>query len=180
MYVNISIHDYLRALMGFHQFDTNFTLDPRISVNENNKRDSVSRGIGNQVTTEFNLLYRFHCAISKSDEDYLEAYMKKLFSPLFPDKKDWDPKTLTLKDYMYSKELAKKRAEFEAAHPSANPTKKEVWEISFGIEDDPEFGFTRDPITNLFNDQKMINQLLKSMDDPICKCSHFFGDVPFH
>lgn len=26
MYIQISIHDYLRALMGFHNFDTNFTL----------------------------------------------------------------------------------------------------------------------------------------------------------
>ena len=62
MYVNVSIHDYLRALMGFHQYDTTFTLDPRVAINDpkDSKKDIVSRGIGNQVTVEFNLLYRFH------------------------------------------------------------------------------------------------------------------------
>lgn len=50
LYVQISVHDYLRALMGFHQFDTNFTLDPRADFDQK----KTSRGQGNQV-------WIFHC-----------------------------------------------------------------------------------------------------------------------
>jgi hypothetical protein len=55
LYIQVAIHDYLRALMGFHQFNTNFTLDPRLDIDHHN----VSRGIGNQVTVEFNLVSFF-------------------------------------------------------------------------------------------------------------------------
>ena len=42
MYIQVSVHDYLRALMGFHQFDTNFTLDPRSDFDQK----KTTRGIG--------------------------------------------------------------------------------------------------------------------------------------
>src|SRR5438128_2618531 len=99
MYVNISIHDYLRALMGFHKFNTTFTLDPRIAINDPGK-EVISRGIGNQVTVEFNLLYRFHCAISQSDEQWAETLIKEDYGKyvLGTDKAEtiasWDPKTM--------------------------------------------------------------------------------------
>jgi hypothetical protein len=56
MYIQVSIHDYLRALMGFHAYDTNFTLDPRVNMAEHK---NVSRGLGNQVTVEFNVCGSF-------------------------------------------------------------------------------------------------------------------------
>ena len=153
MYINISIHDYLRALMGFHQYDTTFTLEPRIAINEHNKSDPVSRGIGNQVTTEFNLLYRFHCAISTKDESYTEDFMKATFEKFFGPK--WDPKQLDLHQYLGARGAKPKK------------TKPEPWEITFGLDDNESRNFTRSKITGLFDDQKMIDQLLKAMDDPI-------------
>ena len=51
LYTQISIHDYLRALMGFHQWNTDFTLEPRTAMNDHR---NVSRGLGNQATVEFN------------------------------------------------------------------------------------------------------------------------------
>lgn len=121
MYVNISIHDYLRALMGFHQYDTNFTLDPRVAMTEHK---NVSRGLGNQVTVEFNLLYRFHCAISQNDESFAEDFMREMHidylenqdkatkeykewghsrrqeEAMKPEVASWDPKVLSLTQFI--------------------------------------------------------------------------------
>lgn len=146
-YIQVSIHDYLRALMGFHQWDTNFTLDPRLEIDHRN----VSRGIGNQVTVEFNLLYRFHCAISLKDEAYTEAFMKE---KMFVD----DPKKLNLDQFV---EIMKMGAAAQSAHPV------EPWEQTFGLETDEKLHFDRNPFTGLFDDQKMVDALSAAMDDPI-------------
>ncbi|KAF6236438.1 hypothetical protein HO173_005219 [Letharia columbiana] len=83
--------------MGFHRYNTSFTLDPRIAIDEAGKKDAVSRGIGNQVTVEFNLLYRFNCAISEKDEQYTEDYMRQAYGAYFPT--GWDPRTMTLPQF---------------------------------------------------------------------------------
>lgn len=121
MYIQISVHDYLRALMGFHQFDTNFTLDPRADFDQK----KTSRGIGNQVTVEFNLLYRFHCAISLKDESYAEEYMQKTLG--FE-----NPRDTSLPVFLQT--MAANRQK------TAENTKKgikapEPWEVTFGIPD---------------------------------------------
>lgn len=71
--------------MGFHAYDTNFTLDPRV---HETAAKTTTRGLGNQVTVEFNLLYRFHCAISARDERYVEDSMRDMF---FIKDNKWDP-----------------------------------------------------------------------------------------
>jgi hypothetical protein len=158
MYIQVAIHDYLRALMGFHQWDTNFTLDPRLDIDHHN----VSRGIGNQVTVEFNLLYRFHCAISAHDENYTKTFMQKLF-------KDYkklggtmempaNPDDLTLEQFA---DVMKVTGRYAAMN------KKEPCEIEFGIRGEAGVDFKRNPITGLFDDKMMINALTKAMDDPI-------------
>ena len=158
MYVNISVHDYLRALMGFHQYDTTFTLDPRIAINKNGQRDAVSRGIGNQVTTEFNLLYRFHCAISERDEAYTESFMKESIGP-YMGTADWDPKTLKLAEYL------------KMSRPV--PKKPEPWVNEFGLRSSGPRRFERNSITGLFDDQQMVDELRASMDAPICMAFFF-------
>ncbi|KAI8668499.1 hypothetical protein NCS55_00876100 [Fusarium keratoplasticum] len=152
MYIQISIHDYLRALMGFHNFNTNFTLDPRLDMKDHK---NVSRGLGNQVTVEFNLLYRFHCAISLKDEKYAEDFMQQYFG------KDgsWNAKDLSLKEFM--EEMGKARARDAGIPP------KEPWEETFGLPLTEELCFKRNKVTGLFNDQQMIDELTKAMDDPI-------------
>ncbi|KAK0725844.1 heme peroxidase-domain-containing protein [Lasiosphaeris hirsuta] len=156
MYIQVSIHDYLRALMGFHQYDTNFTLDPRL--HETNAK-SLTRGLGNQVTVEFNLLYRFHCAISAKDEVYTEEFMREMF-----DKgEEWNPKGLPLNEFMRlmgqsrAKDAQKKHLENFEIDPS---------EIEFGLETGPQ-SFRRNKVTGLFDDQQMVDALRAAMDDPI-------------
>ena len=152
MYIQVSIHDYLRALMGFHQFNTNFTLDPRVNMADHK---NVSRGLGNQVTVEFNLLYRFHCAISLEDEKYTEDFMKETMGKASKDP-SWDPKSLSLPEFL--------REMGEAAQYKRSSKRPEPWEQTFGLELQPELNFQRNKITGLFDDQQMINQLLKAMD----------------
>lgn len=107
MYIQISIHDYLRALMEFHQFDTNFTLEPRLDIDN----QTVPRRLGNQVTVEFNLLYRFHCAISQKDEKYTEEYMKE------PEMK-FDFKYLTLESFLLNMaSISENKAEKKPVEP---------------------------------------------------------------
>jgi hypothetical protein len=76
LYVNISLHDYLRGLTNCHHSDTSWTLDPRIAIDKHFDGNGVPRGVGNQVSAEFNLLYRFHSVISKRDEKWLNDFLK--------------------------------------------------------------------------------------------------------
>ncbi len=146
LYIQISIHDYLRALMGFHQYNTNFTLDPRLDIDHR----SVSRGIGNQVTVEFNLLYRFHCAITQKDEKYTEDFMIQKLGLT-------QPKHVPLPEFIGAMAKA-------AGYTKSSP---EPCDITFGLEHDDKVNFQRDPVTGLFDDQKMIDALTSAMDDPI-------------
>ena len=145
MYIQISVHDYLRALMGFHQFDTNFTLDPRSDFDQK----KTTRGIGNQVTVEFNLLYRFHCAISLKDEEYAEDVMRATFGI--------DPANCSVQQFLQAMRDSKQY----------NKDPPEPSEVTFGIPNDSARHFVRNDITNLFDDDKMIQALTAAMDDPI-------------
>ncbi|PFH61671.1 hypothetical protein XA68_16681 [Ophiocordyceps unilateralis] len=76
LYVNISIHDYLRAITNTHRSDSDWTLDPRV---QGTAADGTPHAVGNQVSVEFNLLYRFHACISKKDERWINDFFLKLF-----------------------------------------------------------------------------------------------------
>lgn len=163
IYIQISVHDYLRALMGFHQFDTNFTLDPRADFDQK----KTTRGMGNQVTVEFNLLYRFHCAITLKDEAYTEEYMEKKL-------KFENPRDTPLPVFLQKMAAIKK---YQEAQKEAGIDPDEPWEVTFGIPDstDPNNPtppaeskeFKRNAFTNLFDDKAMVEALISSMDDPI-------------
>lgn len=76
LYVNISIHDYLRAITNTHRSASDWTLDPRV---DSTAADGTPHAVGNQVSVEFNLLYRFHSCISKRDERWISEFLLKLF-----------------------------------------------------------------------------------------------------
>ena len=75
LYISISLGDYLRAIQGVHEKDTTWTFDPRMYIDKTAQGEAVPRGMGNQVSAEFNLLYRFHPAISDNDAKWTERFM---------------------------------------------------------------------------------------------------------
>lgn len=79
LYINICLHDYLRAITNTHHSNSDWTLDPRVAIDKQFDSEGVPRGVGNQVSVEFNLLYRFHSCISKKDEHWLNNFFLKLF-----------------------------------------------------------------------------------------------------
>jgi linoleate 10R-lipoxygenase len=79
LYVNICLHDYLRAITNTHHSASDWTLDPRVEIGKQYDGEGVPRGVGNQVSVEFNLLYRFHSCISKKDEHWINNFFLKLF-----------------------------------------------------------------------------------------------------
>ncbi|KAI5803941.1 heme peroxidase [Geopyxis carbonaria] len=92
LYANISLHDYLRAIANVPSIDSTWTLDPRPDINRVFKT-GPERGVGNQVSCEFNLLYRFHSAISDRDAKWTENFFRSI-----SDQKD--PHTISLPDLM--------------------------------------------------------------------------------
>ncbi|KAI3317044.1 heme peroxidase [Xylariaceae sp. AK1471] len=85
LYVNICLHDYLRAITNTHHTKSDWTLDPRVDITKQYDGEGVPRGVGNQVSVEFNLLYRFHSCISKKDEGWINNFFLKLFPGRSPD-----------------------------------------------------------------------------------------------
>ena len=53
--------------------------DPRLDKPKNFAHDGTPRGVGNQVSAEFNLAYRWHSCISENDEKWTEEVYKELF-----------------------------------------------------------------------------------------------------
>ena len=79
LYINVTLGDYLRTIVNLNRSNTTWTLDPRVNMAEAFGTDGTPRGIGNQVSAEFNLVYRWHSAISLRDERWMEDSYKQLF-----------------------------------------------------------------------------------------------------
>jgi len=56
--------------------------------------DGTPAGIGNMVSVEFNLVYRWHSCISKRDDEWTQEFYKGLF----PGR---DTETLTMQEFMH-------------------------------------------------------------------------------
>lgn len=69
--------DYLRTIVNLNRSNTTWTLDPRVDTGKG--AGSIEWGVGNQVSAEFNLVYRWHSAISKRDEEWTEELYLELF-----------------------------------------------------------------------------------------------------
>ncbi|KAG9254518.1 heme peroxidase family protein [Emericellopsis atlantica] len=88
LYVNVIIGDYLRTILNLNRnpVHSDWKLDPREDFNDIFDQEGVPKGIGNQVSVEFNMIYRWHSAISAEDERWTEDAFKRLFGPDV----DWD------------------------------------------------------------------------------------------
>ena len=81
LYMNVTLLDYLRTIVNLNRSNTTWTLDPRAEMDKRTTSASIytPRGTGNQVSCEFNLVYRWHSSISKKDEQWVEAMYKEVF-----------------------------------------------------------------------------------------------------
>lgn len=72
LYVNIVLKDYVRTILNLNRTKSPWDLDPRADV-------GAPQATGNQVSAEFNLLYRWHACISDRDAKWTEDLYQKLF-----------------------------------------------------------------------------------------------------
>ncbi|KAJ6784027.1 hypothetical protein PWT90_00314 [Aphanocladium album] len=79
LYINITLIDYVRNIINLNRADTTWTLDPRqeMGVAAGTQEGSHS-GVGNSVSAEFNLCYRWHSCISKKDETWMQDFFTSL------------------------------------------------------------------------------------------------------
>ncbi|MCJ1472897.1 hypothetical protein MMC13_001546 [Lambiella insularis] len=93
LYVNIILYDYVRTILNLNRSNSTWTLDPRDNFSNIFDPTGTPQGIGNQVSVEFNLIYRWHSAISNRQE----SWAKSFYADIFPGK---DPSTLPLVEFL--------------------------------------------------------------------------------
>ncbi|PKK42132.1 hypothetical protein CI102_14625 [Trichoderma harzianum] len=81
LYVNVILNDYLRTILNLNRNPVNsdWKLDPREDFDNVFDMEGTPRGIGNQVSIEFNMIYRWHSAISAQDEKWTNDLFHKIF-----------------------------------------------------------------------------------------------------
>lgn len=80
LYVNCIMKDYVRTILNINRIDSTWSLDPRSKTRKGMFGGGGGEGNGNQVSVEFNLIYRWHSCISERDENFLD----QTFGSLFP------------------------------------------------------------------------------------------------
>lgn len=173
--------------MGFHAFDTPFVLDPRDSLPKTKTEPETPRATGNMVSVEFNLLYRFHSAISIRDKKWSEAFFKLFLSKYMAtvtddDILDGEIDVSKFKDLIDAGNASKlspeeKKADFETRNEAPFfPEGMETIDMRFDGMQGPYpkythvYKFKRDPITQKFDDQQLVAEMVSVLEDPICEC----------
>ncbi|EKG17339.1 Cytochrome P450 [Macrophomina phaseolina MS6] len=96
LYVNIILGDYLRTILNLNDnpIDSNWRLDPREAFSNVFDSEGTPKGVGNQVSAEFNFVYRWHCATSNRDEAWINDFMGKIYG------KDVDISKLSTEEFL--------------------------------------------------------------------------------
>jgi hypothetical protein len=94
LYVNIILKDYVRTILNLNRSGSTWDLDPRsrekkTALNANPAPEAT----GNQVSVEFNLIYRWHSALSKRDETFTNEAFRDLLNGA-------DPATASPKEFV--------------------------------------------------------------------------------
>ena len=76
LYVNIILIDYVRTILNLNRTDDNWQLNPRAQW-----EGGPPVATGNQVSAEFNLVYRWHAAISHRDDLWTQELFKEMVEP---------------------------------------------------------------------------------------------------
>lgn len=79
LYVNIVLKDYVRTILNINRTDSVWSLDPRAEMKDGLLSKAAAEATGNQVSAEFNLVYRWHSCVSQRDQKWTEQEYQKLF-----------------------------------------------------------------------------------------------------
>ncbi|KAK1671336.1 linoleate diol synthase [Colletotrichum godetiae] len=77
LYVSIVLRDYVRTILNMNRSPSSWALDPRTNEGKSILRAETPEGTGNQVSVEFNLIYRWHCTISPKDAKWTEKAFRE-------------------------------------------------------------------------------------------------------
>jgi len=75
-YLKIVLHNYLRTILGLDQTMSPYVIDPTLQYGKSWLLPALPTGVGNQVSLEFNYIYRWHPTISQEDEQWIEDFFK--------------------------------------------------------------------------------------------------------
>jgi len=139
LYVNIILIDYVRTILDLNRTDSNWQLNPRAEI------ENVELGVGNQVSAEFNLVYRWHSTVSDRDEKWTQEMWDGLFG------EGRDPKTVGKWEF-----LQRLNAVYKTTDP--DPSKRNF------------AGLARNEDGTL-PDQDLVDMLVSSIED----CANSFG-----
>lgn len=90
LYINIVLKDYVRTILALNRTNSSWSLDPRTKEGKNIFSKGSAEGVGNQVSVEFNVIYRWHSVISLKDEQWTLDEMKRLLNGQDPATANWE------------------------------------------------------------------------------------------
>lgn len=79
LYINCILYDYLRTIIALNRTNEPWILDPRVRGPEVYSSEGTPMGVGNHVSCEFNIVYRWHSTISERDDRWLQEFMQIVF-----------------------------------------------------------------------------------------------------
>ncbi len=142
LYANILIKDYVRTILALNRSGSAWNLDPRIKEGKTIFSQPAPQAVGNQVSVEFNLLYRFHPMISRRDE----TWTADQFRTLLGGGDGRDP-----------------------AHASVSEMVEALGRFEGGLPDEPErrtfAGLQRSPADGTFDDDSLVGILREAIED---------------
>ena len=79
LYINIILRDYVRTILNLNRTESEWDLDPRVTAGKGLFNGDTPSSIGNQVSAEFNLVYRWHAAVSERDDKWTQEAYRRMF-----------------------------------------------------------------------------------------------------
>ena len=138
LYINIVLNDYVRTILNLQRVESSWNLDPRVDMEKLLGQENLEKATGNQVSVEFNLIYRWHSTISVKGERWVNDHMAKI-----------RPKSKL--EYITFEEVSAKISELSAEVP-VDPSQR-------------TFGNLQRDSKGYFNDADLVRALTEATED---------------
>ncbi|GBF61841.1 psi-producing oxygenase A [Trichophyton mentagrophytes] len=138
LYINCILKDYVRTILNINRIDSDWSLDPRAENAKMFLGSPIASATGNQVSVEFNLIYRWHACISERDVKWSE----NIFRKIFPGR---NPETIPMEEFL-----------------------RNLGKFTANLPDDPQergLGHLKRGPDGLFNDDELVKMLTEGIED---------------